>query len=439
MGEATKQKTFSQTLFKRLFRHKLAVIGLSIIALLILVSIIADFIAPDPYVMNLDADLIPPMKQPYAARSVEKYPKNEYLYIVEETVKGDTVKKDGVSYQKIGEALDIRLSSGESIVAPTSTGTLSPDYEIQGVSEKFSTYRSTQSVKVEKYLLRYDVKGDHIKQTKELVEGDLEVITWEDLGVAYLVEDHKTGIRRLHPKDSNDLTPTEVEIGPAKAPLLGTDAAGRDIAQRMIHGARISLYIGIVVMFISLLIGIPLGAIAGFYGGKLDSVIMRFTDIMFAFPGLLFAIAVMAVLGRDLFNVFIALGLVGWPPIARIIRGEVVALKETEFVEAARSIGATNKRIIIRHLLPNMLAPIIVYVSLGIAGAIMSEAGLSFLGIGVKPPMPSWGSMINEGFQHALNAPHVWLVPGVVIALVVLAFNFLGDGLRDALDPKLKI
>ncbi|MEZ4813293.1 MAG: ABC transporter permease [Caldisericia bacterium] len=341
-------------------------------------------------------------------------------------------------FEKLGNALEIRLPDGKTEFVPLNSKSLPPGYETIGETDNLFTFRSTKSVLVMEHWYRYDLRKT-CKELKEVVSGELVDVEWEDLGVAYMVIDIESGNKRLHPKGASDLTSTEKEHGPMKRPILGTDNAGRDIAQRLVHGARISLYVGIVVILISLIIGITLGALAGFYGGWIDSVISRFTDIMFAFPGLLFAIAVMAVLGRDLFNVFIALGLVGWPPIVRIIRGEVVSLKESEFVEAAKSIGAKNNRIILRHLLPNMLAPIIVYVSLGIAGAIMSEAGLSFLGIGVRPPMPSWGSMINDGFQHALDSPHVWLVPGIVIALVVLAFNFLGDGLRDALDPKLKI
>ena len=212
-----------------------------------------------------------------------------------------------------------------------------------------------------------------------------------------------------------------------------------DIAKRIVHGARISLYVGIVVELISLLIGIPLGAMVGYYGGKIDDFIMRFTDIMLSFPSLLLAMAVMTILGRDIINVFIALGIVSWPTIARIVRGQFISIRESEYVEASRAVGCSDARIIIKHILPNTLAPIIVYTSLGMASAIMSEAGLSFFGIGVRPPMPSWGSIINDGFQFALYYPHLWVVPGLVIAVTVLAFNFLGDGLRDALDPRLKI
>ncbi len=437
------QKKFNRTVFRRLFRHKLAVIGLSIILLMIIVSLFADVIAPDPYSMNLDATLIPPMKQVYAAKSKDQFETKKYIYEVSDSeesyYKIVGKRSENVLFEKLGNALEIKLPDGKTEFVPLNSKSLPPGYEIIGEADDLYTFRSTKSVLVMEHWYRYDSLGKHTKNSKEVVSGELVDVEWEDLGVAYVVVDVESGNKRLHPKGASDLISTEIESGPMKRPILGTDNAGRDIAQRLVHGARISLYVGIVVILISLIIGITLGALAGFYGGWIDSVISRFTDIMFAFPGLLFAIAVMAVLGRDLFNVFIALGLVGWPPIVRIIRGEVVALKESEFVEAAKAIGAKNKRIILRHLLPNMLAPIIVYVSLGIAGAIMSEAGLSFLGIGVRPPMPSWGSMINDGFQHALDSPHVWLVPGIVIALVVLAFNFLGDGLRDALDPKLKI
>lgn len=443
-----KNDTFVSATFKRLFRHKLALIGFCIIFLLVLVSIFADLMAPNPNQMNLDAALTPPLKELYVARSKEKVPQNEYLYTVGpsdqktlalmvDTGAGEKIK---VEFDKTGPALEAMAKDGTNKFVPQNDNILSPGDKVVGESTTISTFRSRKSVVVMKYKYRFATLSNLLVPSKEVIEGNLVAVDWVDEGSAFLVRDKKSGQLRLHKEGFADLSPTEEEIGKIPKPLFGTDNAGRDISQRLAHGARISLYVGIIVELICLAIGIPLGAMAGFFGGRLDNFIMRFTDIMFAFPGLLFAIAVMSIFeNRDITTIFIALGLVGWPTIARIVRGQVISLKNTEFVEGARAIGCSNLRIITNHIMPNIIAPIVVYTSLGIASAIMSEAGLSFLGIGIRPPTPSWGTMINEGFQHALDAPHVWLMPGIVIALVVLAFNFLGDGLRDALDPKLKI
>lgn len=218
--------------------------------------------------------------------------------------------------------------------------------------------------------------------------------------------------------------------------LLGSDYMGRDLLSRVIYGSRISLLVGFVAQFVVLAIGVPLGAIAGYYGGKIDRLIMRVADVMFAFPDLLFAIAIMFALGAGIINLFIALGVVGWAGMARLVRGQVLQLKERDFVEAAKSAGARDWWIIIRHILPNALGPIIVSVTLGIPGAIMSEASLSFLGLGVQPPTATWGAMILEGQAYIRRAPLVSVVPGLAVMITVLAFNLVGDGLRDALDPR---
>lgn len=439
--------TYFVTILKRFFRHKLAVVGIVIVFLIVLLSIFADLIAPTPNIMNLDAALVPPMQQVYCGRSKEKIAQNRYLYLASSSgqkfLTTEIKTQKGLiraEFENIGPAFEVLKKDGQRIFVPSSFGSLSPGDKVLGESKDFATFRSKKSHKVPEYIYHFKTKDIYTKPTKEVIDGDFIEVEWEDMGEAYLVVDTVTDQRRLHYKNAPDLKPTEVEIGPMQKPLLGTDTTGRDIAQRIVQGARISLYVGIVVELISLLIGIPIGAIAGYFGGRIDNWFMRFTDIMFAFPGLLFAIAVMAIFEeRSIVTVFIALGLVWWPQIARIIRGQYISLKEYEFVEGARAIGCSNLRIMTKHLLPNTIAPIIVYSTLGIASAIMSEAGLSFLGIGIRPPTPSWGTMINEGFQHVLDAPHVWMIPGIVIAIVVLAFNFLGDGLRDALDPKLKI
>jgi peptide/nickel transport system permease protein len=223
--------------------------------------------------------------------------------------------------------------------------------------------------------------------------------------------------------------------GPTGLHWFGLDELGRDILTRVLYGARISLLVGIVVVGVSSTVGIALGAIAGYFGGRIDEVISRIIDILLAFPGLLLAIALVAVLGPSLTNVVLALTLIGWVGYARLVRGQVLRAREFEFVQSARALGATTPRILLRHIIPTTLPAVTVQATLGMGAAILNEASLSFLGLGVQPPTPSWGTMLNFGRGHLLDAPHLTIFPGVAIAILVLGFNFLGDGLRDALDP----
>lgn len=222
--------------------------------------------------------------------------------------------------------------------------------------------------------------------------------------------------------------------GPSRLHWLGLDELGRDILARVVSGARVSLFVGLVVVSVSASIGAIMGALAGYYGGIVDEVIGRIIDILLAFPGLLLAIALVAVLGPSLTNVALALSLIGWVGYARVVRAQVLQAREFEYVAAARAIGAATPRILIRHVLPAALPALIVQATLGMGGAILSEAALSFLGLGVQPPTPSWGAMLNYGRAHVLDAPHLTVFPGIAIALVVLGLNLLGDSLRDRLE-----
>jgi len=225
---------------------------------------------------------------------------------------------------------------------------------------------------------------------------------------------------------------------PSRKFPLGTDQLGRDVLSRMIYGARVSMLVGLGSQVIVVLLGVPLGAVAGYVGGRTDILMTRFIDVMYAFPRLLFVILVMSMLGAGLMNIFIALGLTGWVGIARQTRAQVLALKEKEFVEGARALGARGWRVLTRHILPSALTPIVVSVTFGIPEAIFTEAALSFIGVGINPPTPSWGQMVGENQQFLRSYWYLCVFPSIAIAVTMLSFTFFGDGVRDALDPKMK-
>lgn len=226
--------------------------------------------------------------------------------------------------------------------------------------------------------------------------------------------------------------------GPSAEFLFGTDHMGRDILYRLFHGMHITLGVGFAATFLAALVGVPLGILAGYYGKWIDSIIMRIMDVLLAFPGILLALFIVSILGGSTINVTIAVAISAVPQFARIVRGSTLTTKNLEYIDAIRALGAKDFKIIFQHILPNIMSPIIVNTSIFLASAVLSIAGLSFLGLGVQPPIPEWGAMLNDGRNYMYQAGHITFFPGMMIVIVVLAFNLLGDGLRDALDPKLK-
>lgn len=242
----------------------------------------------------------------------------------------------------------------------------------------------------------------------------------------------------LAPYDPIARIKTDSSLAPGSVHLFGTDLLGRDILSRVIYGSRISIEVGIIAVGISVIIGLFLGALSGYFGNIPDTVIMRIADIFFAFPYILGAIAIMTVLGPGVINIFIAIGLLGWASFARIFRSSILTIKNKEYIEAARALGASNYRIITKHIFPNAFAPIIVYATMNVGTAIIVEAALSFLGLGVQPPTAAWGKMLAESLDYIDIAPWMMVFPGLAIVITVLGFVLLGDGLRDAFDPKLR-
>lgn len=225
-------------------------------------------------------------------------------------------------------------------------------------------------------------------------------------------------------------------LAPSWKHLFGTDDLGRDIFSRALYGARISLSVGLVAVTIAIIIGTLFGSIAGYYGGLIDSTIMRFTDVMLSFPSIFLILAIQAMLTPNIYNVMIVIGLTSWMGVARLVRGEYLKIRELSYVEAAKAIGCSNLRIIFRHILPNAQAPIIVAATLGMAGAILTESALSFLGMGVQPPMPSWGNMLMDAQAYMFDAPWMSIIPGLLILITVLSLYFVGEGLREKLNVR---
>lgn len=242
----------------------------------------------------------------------------------------------------------------------------------------------------------------------------------------------------LSPYPPDQIDTTNILVGPTRAHLLGTDVLGRDVLSRIIHGSGVSLSVGFVAVGISSLIGVVLGALSGYYSGTVDRVIMRFVDIMLCFPSFFLILAVIAFVGPSIWNIMVVIGVTSWMGVTRLVRAEFLSIRERDFVQAAISQGAGDMRIIFLHILPNAMAPILVAATLGVASAVLVESGLSFLGIGVQPPDPSWGNMLTEGKDNIEIAWWLSVFPGLAILVTVMGYNLLGEGIRDSLDPRLR-
>ncbi|NIO17797.1 MAG: ABC transporter permease subunit [Deltaproteobacteria bacterium] len=242
----------------------------------------------------------------------------------------------------------------------------------------------------------------------------------------------------ISPHEPNEFDVQSIFSPPSRAHLMGTDELGRDVLSRMIYGARISLKVGFVAVGIAVLIGTCIGLSAGYFGGIIDTLLMRFVDIMLCFPAFFLILAVIAFLEPSIWNIMIVIGLTGWMGVARLVRAETLSLKSRDFVQAAKALGESDLKIMFRHILPNTLAPILVAATLGVAGAILTESALSFLGIGVQPPTPSWGNILTAGKDNIEFAWWLSLFPGLAILVTVLGYNLLGEGIRDSIDPRLK-
>lgn len=278
---------------------------------------------------------------------------------------------------------------------------------------------------------QWAIAARHFRRNRVAVAGLVTVV------LLYLVALLAPLLAPYDPIAQGDLV-RDSYMAPGATHWLGTDQFARDMLSRIIYGARISLAVGFIAVAIAILLGSLLGAVAGYMGGKLDAVLMRFTDMVMAFPRLVLLIMIIALFSPSLGLIIAVLGLTQWPGTARLVRGEVLSLREQEYVQAARALGFGRGRIILRHLIPNVLAPVIVAATLGIGNTIVLEAGLSFLGLGIQPPTPSWGTLVSDGRQNLIGAWWVATFPGLAIVVTVLAFNLVGDGLRDALDPRLR-
>jgi peptide/nickel transport system permease protein len=283
--------------------------------------------------------------------------------------------------------------------------------------------------------IKFKNNNPWIEAWRRLIKSPIGIAGLIIIGILFLIAIFAPYIAPHDPYQQNILFRYQE---PSTKHWLGTDEMGRDILSRIIYGSRISLMVGLISISLALLMGVPLGLMAGYYGGYIDMIIMRFMDILLAFPAILLAIAIVAILGPNLQNAMIAIAIINIPRFSRVVRSSAISLKESEFINAARVLGAGDLRIFLFHLLPNAMAPLIVQTTLSIATAILEAAALSFLGLGAQPPSPEWGAMLSDARSALQKAPWLATFPGIAIIFGVLGFNLLGDGLRDALDPRMK-
>ena len=376
--ETIKGKSLWKDALKKLRKDKIAMFGAFIIIILILIAFLADVIAPyNPDKQFKNGTTAYGMPLPLYAHSKKVELMRDHLFLKEIAIPAGTIFSTADNKNNFKAAVDINLTLKETVAYIP-------------VSPVFTEMAS-------------------VNDGTNLILGENQV----------------EGIKSLTLRDDNLF-------------ILGTDASGRDVLSRLIHGSRVSLQVGLIAVTIAVTIGVFLGLVSGFFGGWIDMLIMRLTDITMSFPDLLLVMAIVAIRGPSLGIIFFAIGLVMWTGIARIVRSQVFSVREMEFIEAAKASGSSKALIIFRHVFPNVIAPVIVIATMDIAGAIMTEASLSFLGFGVKVPTSSWGSMINDGLSYFRDAPWLPILPGIFIAITVFAFNLFGDGLRDAIDPKLR-
>jgi peptide/nickel transport system permease protein len=333
-----------------------------------------------------------------------------------------------IGWERIEAIFAARRTPVDGMIAVGTLGLLILGTWLWGLYDLAVTSRRPARVKGDS---QWAIAGRQFRKNKLAIAGLLVML------VLYLVAILAPIIAPYDPAAQGNIVLTRYRP-PSAENLLGTDKFGRDIFSRVIYGARISLSIGFIAVGIGLVLGTAVGALAGYFGRWVDTVLMRFTDMMLSIPRLILLIVTIALFTPSIWLVVIVLGLTGWMSVARIVRGEVLSLREREFVQAAKALGMNDGRIILRHIIPNTLAPVIVYATLGIGNTILVEAALSFLGLGVQPPTPSWGNMVSDGRDALITAWWIATFPGLAIVLTVTAFNLLGDGLRDALDPRLR-
>ena len=389
-----KESSMFRTFFRRFRRSKTALIGAIALTLMFCSAIFAPYLTPYRHqAVNTMNRLTPPSFEhiPHTFESARFI--DLALEEAPEGVDSDVVTFDGV------EVVVYRGDTPEELAA-----------RISEAVPTVNAYEERNRLVVEKIDGTSDV---------HVIDGEFEPL--QEISLV-----HRSG------------RPVNLVARRSTGHILGTDSLGRDVWTRVLYGGRISLSVGFVAVGIYIVIGVLIGSVAGYYGGIVDDILMRFTEVIMVFPTFFLLLTVIAVLGRSIFNIMVVIGVTGWTGIARLVRAEFLSLRERDFTEAARAMGANDSRIIFKHILPNAMAPIIVAATIGVGTAILAESGLSFLGFGPPPPAPSWGNVLNDGRSYLRMAPWITTYPGMFIFITILGYNFMGDGLRDALDPRLK-